>query len=131
MFAPLFLDGMTQSFGYPDWFSSLSCARVIRAINSMMRTFYFAQYVLKPTTTVYFFHWTLFVIFQASQFEYHIAYIFKGHPPSPSEVLGMTQSWGVLEWVFQLEPLTCALPIYFRGMSLIRDARYGIELGMP
>ena len=42
----------------------------------------------------------------------------------------MTQSLGVPDWVFQLEPLTCALPIFFRGMSLVRDARYGIELGI-
>ena len=61
MFAPLFLDGMTQSLGYPDRFFQLElCARVKGAINSLMRAriiFYFAYYVPKPTATAQFVSW--------------------------------------------------------------------------
>ena len=67
------------------------CARVIRAINSMIPTpinFYFAHYVLKPTTTTHFFHWTSFVIFRLVNLNTTLPIFKDGHPPSPSEVLG-------------------------------------------
>ena len=61
VFAPLFLEGMTQSLGYLDrFFQQELCACVKGAINSLMRAlinFYFAYYVTKPTATAQFFSW--------------------------------------------------------------------------
>ena len=50
--------------------------------------FYFAHYVLKPTTTACDFFRDMACNFQDSQFDCHIAYLFKdSHCPSPSEVV--------------------------------------------
>ena len=76
------------------------CARVIRAINSMMRTFYFAQYVLKPTTTTHFFHWTLFVIFRLVNLNTALPKFSKAVTHHQRYKVGITQSWGVPYWVF-------------------------------